>query len=49
MHEELMCLIVPLHSKNLIVKIPCMHLVFINNPLKLEILLYSILSNVGNF
>ena len=37
MHEELMYLIVPIHSKNLIVKIPCIHLVFINNQLKLEI------------
>ena len=49
MHEELKYLIAPIHSKNLIVKIPCMHLVFINNPLKLEILLHSILSNAGNF
>ena len=49
MHEELMYLIVPVHSENLIVKIPCIHLVLINNPLKLDILLSSILSNAGNF
>ena len=49
MHEELMYLIVPIHNKNLIVKIPCIHLVFINYPLKLEILLSSTLSNAGSF
>ena len=49
MYEELMYLIAPMHRKNLIVKIPCIHLVFINNPLKLEILLCSILSNADNF
>ena len=49
MHEELMYLIVPVHIENLIVKIPCINLVLINNSLRLDILLSSVLSNAGNF